>query len=320
MKNRQQGNHKRPINPTIELNNHTKLSVKLDGLNEISYSCSIDNSMQKAMWYAPADQNNGVPLLVGLHTWGGDYEQGSGKVYYNEAKKREWAFIFPDFRGPNRRPDAMGSDKAVQDIIDAVRYAQEHAKIDPTRIYLCGASGGGFMAMLMAGRHPEIWAGVSTWCGISDVKAWHAYNKQNKNASYYRQIEKALDGAPDTDKKVALQALRRSPVNWLKNAKKLPLDIWHGAKDKAVPSIESKNAFNIVVGKQIPNDTNSPAIIGKYELLSRKTFNNTRLTIFNSGHTILYSSAVEWLSFQQKDKAANWESTSMVTETNEIER
>jgi dipeptidyl aminopeptidase/acylaminoacyl peptidase len=294
-------------------------SIKANDFNEISYSCSIDNSMQKAMWYAPADQSNGVPLLVGLHTWGGDYKQKTGNNYYNEVKRRDWAFIFPDFRGPNQTQDAMGSDKTVQDIVDAIRYAQEHAKINPNRIYLCGASGGGFMAMLMAGRHPEIWAGVSAWCGISDIKAWHTYTKQNKS-DYCKQIEKALGGNPDTDKNAMTQALRRSPISWLKNAEKLPLDIYHGANDKVVPSSESKNAFAVIAGKQIPKDAKYPTTIGKYKILSRKTFNNTRLSIFDSGHTILYPVAIEWLASQHKNKLTVWNQVSMVVEGSEIER
>ncbi|MCF6175464.1 MAG: prolyl oligopeptidase family serine peptidase [Victivallaceae bacterium] len=297
----------------------TMTLVNPSGLNEISYPCSSDNSMQPAMWYAPVEQQHTVPLLVGLHTWSGNYRQSSGKSYYKQAAKRGWAFIFPNFRGPNRTPDAMGSDKAVQDIVDAVKYAKSHANIDPNRIYLCGASGGGFMAMLMAGRHPEIWAGVSAWCGISDIKAWHAYNKKKKSG-YYRHIESALGGAPDTDKQAAIRAVRRSPVTWLKNAEKLPLDIWHGAKDKIVPATEGKNAFTVVVGSEIPDDATHPAKIGKYKILSRKTFNTTRLTIFNSGHTILYSAAIEWLALQCKGKPVVWNHASGVTDSNKIEK
>ncbi len=287
-------------------------------LTEISYPCSSDNSMQKAMWYAPKAQKP-VPLLVGLHTWSGNYKQGSGKAYYKEAKKRGWAFIFPNFRGPNKTPDAMCSDKAVQDIVDAVKYARQHANIAPDRIYLCGASGGGLMAMQMAGRHPEIWAGVSAWCGISNIKAWHAYNKKKKSG-YYKHIESALQGSPDTDQTAAKQAERRSPVTWLKNAKGLPLDIWHGAKDRVVPSTEGQNAFAAVTGKPVPNDREHPDKIGKCRILSRKTADNTRLTIFDSGHTIFYPVAIEWLSFQRKGKPAVWKTHGTVTGSNEIER
>jgi len=293
--------------------------ISAAGLHEISYPCSTDQSRQPAMWFAPAETEKPIPLLVGLHTWGGNYRQRTGTVYYKEAKKRGWAVIFPNFRGPNWTPDAMGSDKVVQDIVDAVKYATENAVIDPDRIYLCGASGGGFLAMLMAGRHPEIWAGVSMWCGISDIKAWHAYNKQ-KNSKYFRDIEKALKGDPETDQQAAEEAARRSPIHYFRDTKKLSVDIWHGAKDSVVPSSQSENAFAAIIGEQIADDKQFPAAIGKCKILRRKTCQNTRLTIFNSGHTIFYSAAIEWLSFQRKKKPAVWENSSAVTDGQEVER
>jgi dipeptidyl aminopeptidase/acylaminoacyl peptidase len=286
---------------------------------EITYPCSSDKSMQKAMWYPPAVKDKPVPLLVGLHTWSGDYKQASGKAYYKEAKKRGWALIFPDFRGPNWTPDAMCSDKAVQDIVDAVEYAKNHAKIDSKRIYLCGASGGGFMAMMMAGRHPEIWAGVSAWCGISDIRAWHAYNKQKKSR-YFKDIEKALGGDPDTSKKAAAEAVKRSPLSYLKNTKKLPLDIWHGTADKVVPASESENAFKVAAAGQAASDADHLATVGRYKIISRKTSGNTRLTITNSGHTIFYPVAVEWLSFQRQGKPAVWKAAAKIKEGTEVER
>ncbi len=66
--------------------------------------------------------------------------------------------------------------------------------IDPQRIYLVGVSGGGHMALLMAGRAPEVWAGVSAWCGISDLAAWHRQTKA-AGLSYWQSLEKACGGA-----------------------------------------------------------------------------------------------------------------------------
>ena len=132
--------------------------------------------------------------MVGLHTWSGDYKQTTARLITKKLKNVVGLLFFPNFRGPNWTPDAMCSDKAVQDIVDAVTYAKKHAKIDPKRIYLCGASGGGLMAMMMAGRHPEIWAGVSAWCGISDIKAWYSYN--NRRKIKYFTILRKLSAVP----------------------------------------------------------------------------------------------------------------------------
>ena len=67
-----------------------------------------------------------VPLLVTLHTWSADVEQRSVSQVPLErmADQRGWVFLFPHFRGANKHPDACGSEKAQQDILDAVAWAR----------------------------------------------------------------------------------------------------------------------------------------------------------------------------------------------------
>jgi len=60
---------------------------------------------------------------------------------------------------------------------------------------LIGGYGGGYAALLMAGRHPEIWAGVSAWCPISDIEAWYAESKTSQSG-YAENIEKSCSGNP----------------------------------------------------------------------------------------------------------------------------
>jgi hypothetical protein len=131
-------------------------------VREIKLASLADGSEQPAMFYAPASKEP-VPLLVTLHTWSGDYRQDDHEACAQWCLEKNWAYIHPNFRGPNRRPEATGSELVVQDIVDAVTYASQHGNIDPTRVYLVGTSGGGYTALLMAGRHPELWAGVSAW-------------------------------------------------------------------------------------------------------------------------------------------------------------
>jgi poly(3-hydroxybutyrate) depolymerase len=108
--------------------------------------------MQKAMWFTPASSEK-KPLLVGLHTWSSNFASAGGDAVYAEwAIAQGWAFVHPDFRGPNWTPQALGSDRAVQDVVEAVEWAKKQTSVDETRIYLIGVSGGGHMAMLMAGQ------------------------------------------------------------------------------------------------------------------------------------------------------------------------
>lgn len=287
---------------------------------------SDDGSRQPAMWYAP-DGNEPVPLLVGLHTWSSSYDTAGGDaVYARWCVARGWAFVHPHFRGPNRTAQAMGSDRAVRDVVESVAWAKKHAAIDPSRIHLIGVSGGGHMAMLMAGRHPEIWAGVSAWCGISDIAAWHAeHGKDGKPDEYARDIESALGrvpaaGDPDTWK--------RSPLSCLAAAAAVPLDINHGIHDGRTGSVRfthSMRAFNAAVpesarldesqfaayyeSRRIPDAwpvAAGDASYGRHRPLFRAIHGNTRLTLFDGGHEIVHQAALNWLARQRRGQAAEW--------------
>lgn len=305
-------------------------------VQKIEHPATSDSTMQPAMFYAPPTAGEAVPLLVGLHTWSGDYTQAAnGGAYARWCIERGWAFIYPNFRGANRTPAAMGSDLAVQDVVDAVAWARQNANVDETRIYLIGVSGGGHMSLLMAGRHPEIWAGVSAWCGISDIYAWHTEHlKEGKPDNYARMIEAALGGPPRPGTPELADAMKRSPVSWLARAADVPLDINHGIHDGrsgSVPFRHSLIAFNKVVGaaSAIPDETISqfyqsqkpPAEAPAFEadtlygvkvVRYRNTSGNTRVTIFEGGHEMIYLAGLNWLAAQRKGQAAVWKIDSPV--------
>ena len=294
-----------------------------DSVRTIKYPSAADSSNQPAIFYAP-ESKTPVPLLVGLHTWSANYRQVAGRCPYGRwCIRNDWAFIGPDFRGPNKRPEACGSQLAVDDIVSAVKYAQKVANIDANRIYLVGASGGGHMSLLMAGRAPEIWAGVSAWAGISDLKAWHGECVKAKR-KYAKDIEKSCGGPPGKSDKVDLEYKNRSPLTWLANAKKagVNLDISTGIYDGhkgSVPVSHTLRAFNAVAE---PADRISDADIAymteKAEVpthlrkkisdrdyrekipLMRKTSGAARVTIFKGGHEIVPVAALTWLSKQRK--------------------
>src|SRR3546814_1506842 len=108
--------------------------------------------MQRAYVYeAPAKEPR--PLIVSLHTWSGNYEQRDTIV--NMCIDRGYHYIHPDFRGPNKRPEACGSDLVVSDIDDAITWALENFAVDKEQIHIIGVSGGGFATVLTYMRRSE---------------------------------------------------------------------------------------------------------------------------------------------------------------------
>lgn len=296
------------------------------GVSRVEIPCS-DGTRQHAIWFAPQTVGK-KPLLVGLHTWSSTFASAGGDaVYAKWCIEQGWAFVHPDFRGPNWTPSALGSDRAVQDVVEAVAWAKTQTEVDESRIYLIGVSGGGHMAMLMAGRHPELWAGVSAWCGIADIAQWHREHLKNGKPDRYAQnIEAALGHAPTTHD---AGARHRSPLTYLHLATEVPLDMAHGIHDGrtgSVPFIHSLQAFNQVAAKgdqlpigpiqsyydtqQLPDGWRTPApdaSWGAKTPLFRRVSGNTRVTIFEGTHEIVHQAALNWLAKQRKGQPAVWE-------------
>ena len=79
---------------------------------------SADGSEQPFYWYDPGVAE-AVPLVVVLHTWSASCDWNSpANSVIGYCRKNKWAMVYPNFRGPNRRPEACGSDLAVQDVLD----------------------------------------------------------------------------------------------------------------------------------------------------------------------------------------------------------
>tara|TARA_R110002096_G_scaffold105923_6_gene233078 strand:- start:4045 stop:5055 length:1011 start_codon:yes stop_codon:yes gene_type:complete len=300
-----------------------------ESVERVEFVSAGDKSLQPALFWKPAEKSGKVPLLVALHTWSYDFTQSGNEVYYSDwCQQMGWAFIHPNFRGPNWTPEAMGSDLAVADVLSAVEFAKQEASIDEARIYLIGVSGGGHMSLLMAGRAPKLWAGVSAWCGISDIAAWHQQCTANEQfVRYAEHIELALGGSPADDPDRLQSARNRSPLTWLSAASGVPLDINHGVHDGrigSVPFSHSLQAWNAVVPES--GRLSAPVMAGFYETqkapvpfagtdelygsrqpVFRQANGNTRLTIFEGGHEIIHEAALNWLASQRRGQGAVWD-------------
>ncbi len=290
----------------------------------ITFVSSADGTQQPAWLILPETFDRTgppVPLLVALHSWSAGMEQRQRRLE-EAARQRGWIYLFPHFRGVNNRPEACGSPLAQQDILDAVAWTRRHYPVDARRIYLTGSSGGGHMAMLMAGRHPQLWAGVSAWVGISDLAAWHAKHAQTR---YGAMLRACCGGAPGDSPEVDEQYGLRSPNTWIAGAVNVPLDLAAGIHDGhtgSVPIGQTIDAFNLVAREQGLPEV-SPAEIGQLSrpdgrlanplpsdlqpdeefsrtIYLRRTAGKARVTIFEGGHERLEDAAVAWLSRQVK--------------------
>ena len=300
----------------------------------VEVKSSADGTMQQCWFWAPETaKSKAVPLVVGLHTWSFDLLRDSHcKSLQREAKRLGWALVCPNFRGPNSTPQACGSDLAVQDIVDAVEYAKSAVKIDSSRIYITGGSGGGHMTLLMVGRHPEIFAGAAAFCPITDLARWYEESLEKhpgRSARYARMMKDACGGSP-TERKD--EYAHRSPLTWLRKAKEAGVPVYvatgiHDGWAGSVPVGHAIRAFNalcnpgdavseddirsIEADQAIPLSLKSesaadPFYGAKMRIHFRRTSGNVRLTLFEGGHSMNFPAGLDFMKRQRKGSPADW--------------
>ena len=292
-------------------------------VQSITYVSSADNTRQPMMFYKPQTDES-RPLLVALHSWSANYRQKESVIYAEWAIANNWIFIHPNFRGPNTKPQTTGSELVVGDVLSAVEYAKANASVDENRIYTVGWSGGGYLGLLLAGRAPEIWAGVSAWVPISDLNVWYEESRR-VGTKYFRQIAASCGGDPVGDTAAAAECRKRSPLSYLERARDIPIDINHGIRDGhgsgPVPLSQSLHAFNLLAASsdrlseedikyftreaQVPpalrSETTDP-LYGGLRILFRRQSGNLRITIFDGAHDKNTEAAFRWLNGQRKNR------------------
>jgi predicted esterase len=286
---------------------------------------TADGKPQRAIWY-DSGAKTAKPLLVVLHSWSADYEQNLNIPFAEFAIANDWAFIHPDFRGPNRRPQTTASDLSVQDVLDAVAYALDHAAVDSKRIYAVGYSGGAMQALVVASRQPELWAGVAAWGTIHDIADWF-HHRHDSSRDYRRTIVASCGGKPTRGSRAAAECRARSPSAQLDRAAgRVPVLIAHGIKDRTVPPRHAIDAYNTLADEDdrfsaeqrtfidrratLPPELvprrppDSPlarafAAAGTPLRLERRSGDVT-LALFDGSHDMVYNPTLLWLSQQRR--------------------
>lgn len=291
-------------------------------VREVKIPSSADGSKQPALFFAP-EQDEPRPLLVVLHSWSVNYLDHASIPYGVWAARNGWNFIHPDYRGRFNRPEATGSELAVQDIVDAVAYAKEHGNVDASRVYLVGYSGGGMMALTLAGRHPELWAAAVAWVPVFDLVDWHRETK-TKYRRYAGEIRRSCGGAPVPGSDAEAECLRRSASAHLEGARGSPVRIYiaAGIDDPFVSPRHALSAFNLLAAepdrfteqqigrlvdmRDVPADMRSLApgdstyaSVGRPVLLQRSSGQVT-LLVFQGRHDVIYNAGLLWLARQQR--------------------
>jgi len=237
---------------------------------EIFIQSTLDGTMQPSLFYKSKSKEK-RPLLVGLHTWSFDRFNQIGNML-PLCEKYDFNLLLPEFRGANlyTNPNcqtACGSDLAKQDIQDAIDYLTENDWVDRDNIFLLGLSGGGHMALLMAGKCPEYFKAIGAFVPITNLTKW-----VKENLKYAPHVLACCQSEDEMRK--------RSPITYIDTIAKANLKIFHGKADPVVPVTHSITLFNAIMD-QYPTAT-------------------VYLDVFDGGHEIDMQTAAYWIMSQYK--------------------
>ena len=251
------------------------------------------------------------PLVVSLHTWGGDFSQPD--ALSRLCLENNINYIHPNFNGPNNNLNSCCSDMVIGQIDEAINYAIENANVDQQSINVIGLSGGGYTAFChyLLSKFPV--AKYQSWVGISDLETWYYQSKSQENAIWKDIL--ACTGSKDSLK--TFEANKRSPLHMplnLNSSKKSILDIYTGIHDGnrgTVPITHSINLYNKIVSNLYESEPHRMVSIeetlymlenrramGKYgtiggrEVVFAKNNAKISLYVFDGEHEILPEHAI----------------------------
>jgi esterase/lipase len=296
---------RKPFNDTFTPFDDTRQSTWDNDFKVVDIRSTLDNSQQKAYFFK-SKSSSPKPLVLSLHSWSGTYEQKDELAKLSKTK--DLNYIHPDFRGVNWTKDACCSDLAMQDIDDAIDYAIKNSKVDRSRIYVIGSSGGGYatLATFMKSKHTI--RRFSAWVPISDLTAWYAQSKIMGT----KYAENILDCTSSKDSLNLEIAIKKSPIYWKTPVEKLnttELQIFAGVYDGiqgSVPITHSINFYNKILKDKLVNDSTlfvsdseklyllefrkalgNLGSIADRRIFLKKQFGNIGLTIFEGNHEML---------------------------------
>lgn len=237
---------------------------------EVVIISSVDQARQPA-YFRTAAGLEARPLIVSLHSWSGDYTQKDTLSWM--AAANNYNYIHPDFRGKNDRPEACGSELAIQDIEDAIGFAIREGQVDTSEIHVIGVSGGGYATLLtyLRSRYPV--KTFSAWVPISNLVDWYyeSVGRKQKYARDMAQVTHPDQAGPSNYTLDPEEARRRSPVFMatpVDRRESSKLYLYAGIHDGytgSVPITQSLRFFNKVVRDLDPDNTDD--LISTEEML-----------------------------------------------------
>ncbi|WP_262177732.1 alpha/beta hydrolase family protein [Saccharococcus sp. Marseille-Q5394] len=222
-----------------QLTENRVLGVSQEGMVEpdiVSYKSFDGLEIEALLFKAKEETANGYTIF-----WPHGGPQSSERKMFRSMFQcflnRGYTIFAPNFRGST----GYGSEftKMVEqdwgegprlDCLAGIEWLFDNGITDRDRLFLVGGSYGGYMALLLHGRHAEYFKAVVDIFGVSDL-----FTFVNSVPPHWKPIMERWLGDPERDKE---RFIKDSPVTYLDGMVK-PMLVIQGAKDPRVVKEES---------------------------------------------------------------------------------
>ncbi|TFW10727.1 S9 family peptidase [Massilia arenosa] len=175
------------------------------------------------------------PLVLLPH--GGPHGPYDDWFYDSDAQflaNRGYAVLQVNYRGSGSRGRqfteagyGQWAGKILDDLADGVRWAAREGLADGQRVCVYGGSFGGYAALMLAAREPDLFKCAIGYAGVYDLPLLF----ENKEVQRYKSLRSAVAKYVGTDPAVLRQA---SPVTYAGKIR-VPVLLVHGEADERAP-------------------------------------------------------------------------------------
>ncbi|MDX8342375.1 alpha/beta fold hydrolase [Rossellomorea sp. YZS02] len=214
---------------------------------EIVHYESHDGLEIEALLYKPKN-GNGVTIL-----WPHGGPQKAERMIYRPViqylVQSGYTFFAPNFRGSKcygatfeKMVEQDWGDGPRHDCVAGMEWLIQEGIAEKGKIVAMGGSYGGYMSLLLAGRHPEYFCGIVDLFGISNLLTF-----LNNVPASWRTLMDQMVGNPESDYE---KLVRDSPITYIDHMNS-PMFIIHGENDPRVKTEESERIVNELKNKGV---------------------------------------------------------------------
>jgi dipeptidyl aminopeptidase/acylaminoacyl peptidase len=222
---------------------------KLTKAQRIVYS-SIDQLEIEALLFEPEEEVANGYTIIWSHGGPHSAERKNYRGLFQFLCYRGYKIFAPNFRGSTGYGSVFAK-LAEQDwghgprldMIEGINWLIDHEKADQDKLFLMGGSFGGYMSLLLHGRHPDLFRAIVDMYGESDLISF-----LDTVPDSWKPLMKRRLGDPLTDKKRLIQD---SPITYVDYMIK-PMLVIQGANDTRVVRNQSDKIVEALKERGMP--------------------------------------------------------------------